>query len=136
MLATTAWLLLGIVLLAAAALKAADRTGTTVALAAYGDPGRLAAPRWAALVVVEAALAAGIAAGIDGRAPTRPRSCWPASCVVQVVALAQGNDGAPCGCFGARRAALARLGRAHRAAGVRVRGAAAARRRTGAAARR
>jgi hypothetical protein len=37
--ATAAWLLLGAVLLAAAALKAADRTGTTVALAAYGVPG-------------------------------------------------------------------------------------------------
>jgi glycine/D-amino acid oxidase-like deaminating enzyme len=59
------WLVVAIVLLAAAALKAADRAGTTVALAAYGIPGRLAAPAWAALIVVEAGLAAGIAAGLD-----------------------------------------------------------------------
>ena len=61
--AMPAWLLVAAILLGAAALKAADRTGTTVALAAFGIPGRLAAPVWAVLIVVEAALAAGIAAG-------------------------------------------------------------------------
>jgi hypothetical protein len=94
-----AWAGLGTILLAAAALKAAERTGSTVALAAYGVPGRLAAPAWAALVVVEAALAAGIVAGMAVAA-------YAAGCllavflVVQLGALAQGGAGAPCGCFG------------------------------------
>ena len=95
-----AWAALGTVLLAAAALKAADRTGGPVALAAYGVPGRLAAPAWAALIAVEAALAAGIAAGMEVAA-------YAAGCVlagflvVQTAALAHGGEGAPCGCFGA-----------------------------------
>ncbi|HKH17257.1 MAG TPA: MauE/DoxX family redox-associated membrane protein [Solirubrobacteraceae bacterium] len=110
---TIAWLLTGAVLLAAAGLKAADRTGTIVALAAYGLPGWLAAPAFAALVAAEAALSAGLAAGIAGAA-------YAAALVLagflaaQVVALAQGNAGAPCGCFGAggrlTRAAAARTG--------------------------
>jgi hypothetical protein len=95
-----AWAGLGTILLAAAALKAADRAGSTVALAAYGIPGRLATPVWAALIAVEAALAAGIAAGMAVAA-------YAAGCllavflVVQLGALAQGGAGAPCGCFGA-----------------------------------
>jgi hypothetical protein len=93
------WLGAAAILLAAAALKAADRTGSTVALAAYGVPGRLAAPAWAILIGVEAALAAGIAAGMEAAA-------YVAGCVlacfllIQVVALARGGEGAPCGCFG------------------------------------
>ena len=95
-----AWLLPAVVLLAASCLKAADRTGATVALAGYGMPGRLAAPAWAGLIAIEAALAAGIAAGVAVAA-------YAAGLVLagfllfQVVALAQGNEGAPCGCFGA-----------------------------------
>ena len=96
----TAWLLLGAVLLAAAALKAADRTGTTVALAAYGVPGRLAAPAFATLVALEAALAAALLAGIPG-APYAAALVLTGFLVAQVVSLAQGNEGAPCGCFGA-----------------------------------
>ena len=99
MLATTAWLLLAAILLAAAALKAADRTGSTVALAAYGIPGRLAAPAFATLVAVEAALAAGIAAGIEAAAYAGAL-LLAGFLVVQVVALARGGGGAPCGCFG------------------------------------
>jgi hypothetical protein len=94
-----AWLLIGAVLLAAAALKAADRTGTTVALAAYGVPGRLAAPVFAALVAVEAALAAGLFAGLQG-APFAAAAVLAVFLAAQLVALAQGNAGAPCGCFG------------------------------------
>ena len=95
-----AWAGLGAILLAAAALKAADRTGSTVALAAYGIPGRLATPAWTALIAAEAALAAGIAAGMAVAA-------YAAGCmlalflVVQLGALASGAEGAPCGCFGA-----------------------------------
>ena len=95
-----AWLLPAVVLLAASALKAADRTGATVALAAYGIPGRLAAPAWAGLIVLEAALAAGIAAGVPA-APYAAGLVLAGFLLFQVVALAQGNEGAPCGCFGA-----------------------------------
>jgi hypothetical protein len=97
--AIVAWLLLAAVLLAAAALKAADRTGSVVALAAYGVPGRLAAPAFATLVAVEAALAAGIAAGIE-LAAYAAALMLAGFLVVQVVALARGGGGAPCGCFG------------------------------------
>ena len=91
---------MGMVLLGAAAAKAADRTGSVVALAAYGVPGRLAAPAFATLVAVEAALAAALAAGIDG-APYAAALVLAGFLVAQVVALGQGNEGAPCGCFGA-----------------------------------
>jgi len=100
MVGTTAWLLLGAVLLSAAALKAADRTGTTVALAAYGVPGRLAGPAFAALVAVEAALAAGLFAGLES-ASYAAAIVLTVFLVAQLGALAHGNEGAPCGCFGA-----------------------------------
>jgi hypothetical protein len=95
-----AWLAMGGVLFAAAALKAAERTGTTVALAGYGVPGRLAGAAWFALIVVEAGLAAALAAGVEG-APYAAAIVLAAFLLAQVVALAQGNEGAPCGCFGA-----------------------------------
>ena len=94
------WVGAAAILLAAATLKAADRTGSAVALAAYGVPGRLATPAWAVLVAAEAALAAAIAAGM-------PTAAYAAGAMlagfllVQVVALARGGAGAPCGCFGA-----------------------------------
>ena len=99
MVATTAWLLVGAVLLAAAALKAADRTGTTVALAAYGVPGRLAGTRsrcWS-----RSRRRSRRASPPGSRRPPTPAALVLAGfLVVQVVALAQGNEGAPCGCFG------------------------------------
>jgi len=91
---------MGTVLLGAAAAKAADRTGTMVALTAYGVPGRLAAPAFALLVAVEAGLAAALAAGLDG-APHAAALVLAGFLVAQVIALVQGNEGAPCGCFGA-----------------------------------
>jgi len=100
MVATIAWLLTGAVLLAAAALKAADRTGTMVALAAFGVPGRVAGAAFAALVVVEAALAAGLAAGFDAAAYAAAL-VLTGFLVAQLAALARGGAGAPCGCFGA-----------------------------------
>jgi hypothetical protein len=99
-LATSAWLALAAILHAAAALKAADRTGTAVALAAYGVPGRFALQAVGALVTVEAALAAGLAGGVAG-APYAAAGMLGGFLVAQVVALAQGSAGAPCGCFGA-----------------------------------
>jgi hypothetical protein len=100
MIAISAWAGFATILLGAAALKAADRTGTTVALAAYGIPGRLATPAWGMLIAVEAALAAGIAAGMDAAAYAAGL-VLAAFLLVQLTALAQGGEGAPCGCFGA-----------------------------------
>jgi hypothetical protein len=93
------WAALGAILLAAAALKAADRTGSAVALAAYGIPGRLATPAWAALIATEAALAAGMASGL-APAAYAAGLLLAGFLVVQLGALAQGGAGAPCGCFG------------------------------------
>jgi hypothetical protein len=109
--ASLAWFLPAALLLAASALKAADRPSSSVALAAYGVPGPLAAPAWAALVVLEATLAATLAAGIPN-APYVAGSVLAGFLLVQVVALAQGNAGAPCGCFGsAGRLSRASAGR-------------------------
>ena len=107
------WLVVGAVLLAAAALKAADRSGSVVALSGYGVPGRLAGPAWVALVAAEAGLAAGIGAGLDGAAYAAG-ALLAVFMTVQLVALAGGGAGAPCGCFGGRgrlsRASAARTG--------------------------
>jgi hypothetical protein len=100
MIATIAWVALGAPLLAGAALKAADRPGTTTALAGYGVPGRLATPLWVVLIVLEATLAAGLVAGID-TAAYAAAVLLTGFLGLQVVALAQGGAGGPCGCFGA-----------------------------------
>jgi hypothetical protein len=99
MLTTVLWLAPAAILLAAAALKAADRDGTSVALTTYGVPGRLAAPAATALLAAEAALAAGIAAGAV-LAAQLAGALLALFVLAQVVALAQGGAGAPCGCFG------------------------------------
>ncbi len=110
---TVAWLAAAVLLLAAAALKAMDRNGSVIALSGYGIPGRLAAPAWMALIVAEAALAAGIAAG---RAPAAYAAALLLGVFMtaQLVALGNGGAGAPCGCFGGRgrlsRASAARTG--------------------------
>ena len=107
------WLVVAALLLAAAALKAADRSGSLVALSGYGVPGRLAAPAWVALVVAEAALAAGIGAGLEPAAYAAA-GLLAGFMTVQLAALATGGAGAPCGCFGGRgrlsRASAARTG--------------------------
>src|SRR5215217_1774917 len=108
-----AWLGLGVMLLVAAALKAADRTGTMVAVTGYGVPGRLAAPAWAAVVAGEAALGAGLLAGSE-LAAYAAAALLGGFMVLQLAALAQGGSGAPCGCFGGRgrlsRTSAARTG--------------------------
>ena len=106
-------LVAGAVLLAAAALKAADRSGSEVALAGYGVPGRLATAAWVALVVAEAALAAGVGAGLEGAAYAAGL-LLAGFMAAQLAALGGGGAGAPCGCFGGRgrlsRAAAGRTG--------------------------
>ena len=107
----TAWLAAALVLLAAAVLKAADRTGATVALSGHGVPGRLATPVWAAVVMAEAGLAAALAAGL-GWAPGAATVLLAAFAVAQTAMLLRGGAGAPCGCFGGRgRLSTGSLGR-------------------------
>ncbi len=90
-----------VVLLIAAGSKLADGAGSRAALATYGLHGEAAARAWAALVAIEAGLALGVGAGVDGAA-------WAAAALMagftaaQAVALIGGRGGAPCACFGAR----------------------------------
>jgi hypothetical protein len=111
-------LLLGVVLLVSAALKAADRTSTAIAAATYGLHGRPARWAWLPLAGLEAGLAAGVLAGAAAAG-------WAAAGMLGAFALAQagvvaaGRGGAPCGCFGARgRVSWASAARAALLAGV------------------
>jgi hypothetical protein len=106
-------LVLGLVLVAAAVLKAAGGPAARAALATYGirEP-RLAAGVWAALIVVEAALGIGVAAGLDAAAAAAAL-LMAGACVAQVGAILAGRGGAPCACFGAKgRVGSASAGRA------------------------
>jgi methylamine utilization protein MauE len=100
MVSVVACLVLGLVLVASAVLKLADRQGTQAALATYGIRARAPAV-WAALIVVEAGLGVTVAAGVDA-APYAAAGLTAAFAAVQAVALARGRGGAPCACFGAR----------------------------------
>lgn len=91
-----ATLICGTVLLAAAALKAADPAGSRVALGTYGTPWAL----WP-LVAVETAAGVAVLAGTPF-ADLAAAVLLAAFSVAQVVVLARGGGGAPCGCLGAR----------------------------------
>jgi hypothetical protein len=107
MVSVVACLALGLVLLAAAGLKAIDGPGSRLALATYGVRGRAAWVVWAGLIVVEAALGIAVAVGLEWAAQAAALlMAW--ACVVQVGAIAVGRTGAPCACFGSR----GRIGRA------------------------
>jgi hypothetical protein len=111
MVSVVACLVLGLVLLASAAFKLADRHGTQAALATYGIRAG-ARVVWAALVAVEAVLGVAVAAGSDAAAYAGA-ALLAGFAVAQVVALATGRGGAPCACFGARgRVSDASVGRA------------------------
>ena len=102
MVSVVACLVLGLVLLASAILKVADRHGTQAALATYGiRSAGAASATWTALVVVEAGLGVAVAAGADAAAYAGA-ALLGLFAVAQVVALATGRGGAPCACFGAR----------------------------------
>jgi hypothetical protein len=102
MVSVVACLVLGLVLVASAALKLADPRGTRAALATYGlrseAPARVV---WGALLVVEAGLGIAVAAGIDAAAYAAG-ALLALFCATQAVALMTGRGGAPCACFGAR----------------------------------
>jgi hypothetical protein len=100
MVSVAACLALGLVLVASAVLKLADRHGTQAALATYGIRG--GAPlAWGALVVVELGLGVAVGAGIDAAA-YGAAALMAVFAAAQGTALASGRGGAPCACFGAR----------------------------------
>ena len=103
----------GCVLLAAAALKAAEPSAARVALGTYGTPWAL----WP-LVVVEAAVGGAVLAGAR-HAGWVAAALLASFAVAQVVVLARGGGGSPCGCLGARgTVSAASAGRAAVLAGV------------------
>jgi hypothetical protein len=112
MLATTADVLLALVLLGAAAAKLAAPVRTRAALATFG----LATPRaralaWSGAVGVEGLLGIGVALGLDAAAYAAA-ALMLAFAASLARALRQSRAGQPCGCLGARSrvtpAALAR----------------------------
>jgi hypothetical protein len=112
MVSVVASLVLGLVLLAAAGLKAFGGAGARLALATYGIRGRAAWVVWSGLIFVEAGLGVGVALGLDWAA-TGAALLMAWACAVQVAAIAAGRTGAPCGCFGVRgRVGKASAGRA------------------------
>ena len=93
--------LIGTVLLASAASKLLDRTGTAVAAESFGLRGRAARWIWLPLAALEAGLAAGVLAGATAAA-WAAAATFVAFAAAQSIAIAAGRSGAPCGCFGAR----------------------------------
>jgi hypothetical protein len=112
MVSVVACLGLGCVLLASAVLKLVAPADSRAALATYGVRSERAGRGvWAALIVVEAALAVAVGAGLDAAAYAAG-ALLAGFCAVQAVALATGRGGAPCACFGARgRISPASVGR-------------------------
>jgi hypothetical protein len=95
-------LLLGAVLLAAAASKLLGGASGRNALRSYGV-GRASARAllWGTLIAVEAGLGGTVAAGLSG-ASEGAAALLAVFAVALVIAIARGRAGSPCGCFGAR----------------------------------
>jgi hypothetical protein len=92
-------LVLGLLLVAAAGLKAAGGASARAALGTYGvyRP-RVAFAVWVALIGVETALGVAAALGV-----TQPAAIFLSGAAgVQLIALVNGRKGAPCACLGAR----------------------------------
>jgi hypothetical protein len=100
MLSVAVCLVLGLVLLASAILKLADRRGTEAALTTYGIRTG-ASVVWGALIAVEAGLGVAVAAGVDAAAYAAAL-LMAGFAAAQGAALAAGRGGRPCACFGAR----------------------------------
>jgi hypothetical protein len=115
MVSVVACLVLGLVLLAAAGLKAFGGAGARLALATYGIRGRAAWVVWAGLIALEVVLGVGVGVGLDSAAQSAAL-LMAGACLAQVGAIAAGRTGAPCACFGSR----GRVGKgsAGRAAGL------------------
>ena len=88
-------------LVSAAAKLAAGRAGRE-ALSSYGvESQRTQAGLWAGIVVVETALAVGLAADVPGAAEAAT-ALLALFAGTLAVAILRGRSGAPCGCFGGR----------------------------------
>lgn len=87
------------ILIAAAVLKLADRTGTAVALSSYGIVGRWARVAVGLVVAWELALAALLVAGVRAGAAATAIT-FVAFAFAQIAALASGRGGMACGCMG------------------------------------
>jgi hypothetical protein len=92
-------LVLGLLLVGAAGLKAAGGASARAALATYGIRGaNVAFAVWVALIATETVL--GVAAGLG---VTEPAAIFlSAAAAAQMGALLSGRKGAPCACFGAK----------------------------------
>jgi hypothetical protein len=89
------------VLLVAAAAKARAGRGGREALRSYGlGDARVRAGAWALGIAVEVALAVAVLVDVDAALAAAALLAVFAS--AQVVAIARGRSGAPCGCFGGR----------------------------------
>src|SRR3954471_2571198 len=106
-------LVLGLVLLGAAGLKAAGGASARAALTTYGvGSPRVAVAAGAALIAVEVVLGVGVALGAE-LAARAAALFFSAATAAQVAAMLAGRTGAPCGCLGARgRLGTASAGRA------------------------
>jgi hypothetical protein len=95
-------LVLGLVLVAAAVLKAAGGPAARAALATYGvrSPNTAFAV-WGGLIAVEAVLGVAVIVGLPWAAPAAAL-LMAGACAAQVAAILAGRTGAPCACFGAR----------------------------------
>jgi hypothetical protein len=92
---------LSAVLLVAAAGKARAGASARDALRVYGlESARLRAIAWGAAIAAEAGLAVAVAVDVD--AAFAAAALMFAFALAQVVAIARGRKGAPCGCFGGR----------------------------------
>jgi hypothetical protein len=102
MVAVACRLVLAAVLVGASIAKLASPRTSSAALATFGirRPGAQWAA-WAAVIVAELALAAGVAAGID-LAAYLAAVMMAAFGVALLWAMRRGRAGAPCACFGAR----------------------------------
>jgi hypothetical protein len=90
---------LSAVLLVAAAGKARAGASARDALRVYGlESARLRAAAWGAAIAAEAGLAVAVAVDVD--AAFAAAALMFAFALAQVVAIARGRIGAPCGCFG------------------------------------
>jgi hypothetical protein len=94
--------LLGAVLLVAAAAKLRSGRSARGALHSYGiESARARAALWAATITLEAVLGAALAMGVPGAAEAAA-GLMGLFALALVAAIASGSTGKPCGCFGAR----------------------------------
>jgi methylamine utilization protein MauE len=95
------FLLAAVLLVAAAAKLSAGRSGRE-ALRSYGlEDSRLRSAAWAGTIVLEAGLAAAVAAGVPGAAEAAA-ALLGTFALALAGAILRGRAGAPCGCFGSR----------------------------------